>query len=80
MGQPLHHIQQRHAGLGWNRSTCFFYDVRFPFVHHDVEHSAHAGLHYETVLLMIPGAALAQEAKGWVEGSVLNKSGKVDRQ
>ncbi len=28
-------------------------------------------------LLMVPGVALAQEAKGWIEGSVLNKSGKV---
>src|SRR5580700_2676685 len=28
-------------------------------------------------LLMIPGVALAQEAKGWIEGSVLNQAGKV---
>lgn len=28
-------------------------------------------------LLMLPGVALAQDAKGWIEGSVLNQSGKI---
>jgi hypothetical protein len=28
-------------------------------------------------LLILPGVGLAQEAKGWIEGSVLNKSGKI---